>query len=285
MKLEYLTSQKLDQLISIAIREDVGEGDHSTLAAIPADATNQARLVMKADGVIAGLELARSIFHQLDEGLNVTLFHQDGDQVKQGDVVLKVTGKARSILTAERLVLNFMQRMSGIATYTRSLTDLVAGTGARILDTRKTTPGIRMIEKWAVTIGGGQNHRFGLFDMIMLKDNHIDFAGGISNAIKATHQYLEQTGKSLKIEIETRNLKEVAEVIEAGGVDVILLDNMDIPTLKKAVEMVAGRFKTEASGGITATNLRKIAETGVDFISVGALTHSYKSLDMSLKAD
>lgn len=245
---------------------------------------SKARLLIKEAGILAGVELAQHIFKQFDPSLVVTIIHRDGDIIKNGDVAFTVEGPSRSILTTERLVLNCMQRMSGIATLTKRLSDLVQGTKATLLDTRKTTPNFRLLEKWAVVIGGGQNHRIGLFDMIMLKDNHIDMAGGIEQAILRTKEYLRATNKNLRIEIETRNLKEVEEVVRVGDVDVIMLDNMSLHELQQAVWLINGRYKTEASGGITPETIRKVAECGVDFISVGALTHSVKSIDMSLKA-
>lgn len=284
VKPNYVTKEAINEFITSAIKEDIGEGDHSSLASIPAETLRKARLVIKDDGVIAGLELAKLIFHHIDRSLEVNLLLNDGDFVKKGDIGLTVSGSARSILSAERLLLNCMQRMSGIATYTRKMQLLISHTEAKILDTRKTTPNFRLPEKWAVYIGGGQNHRFGLFDMIMLKDNHIDFAGGITNAISATKKYLSENNKVLKIEVETRSLEEVQEVLEIGGIDVIMLDNMDTDMMKEAVRMINKQFAVEASGGITEESIRAIAECGVDFISVGALTHSVKSLDISLKA-
>nr|WP_302180071.1 carboxylating nicotinate-nucleotide diphosphorylase [Chryseosolibacter indicus] len=266
------------------MKEDVGDGDHSSLAAIPENAVGKAKLLIKENGIIAGIELAIRIFNQFDPSLKVETFFKDGDEVKKGDIALTVSGSSRSLLTTERFVLNSMQRMSGIATYTRHLLNLIKGTGAQLLDTRKTTPNFRLLEKWAVAIGGGQNHRVGLYDMIMLKDNHIDLAGGVQPAIIRTKDYLRARNKALKIEVETRNLEEVKQVLEVGEIDVIMLDNMDVKTMKEAVKLINGRFKTEASGGITEETIRPIAECGVDFISVGALTHSIKSLDLSLKA-
>lgn len=280
----YITPHFLEQFITSALAEDIGDGDHSTLASIPERAKSKARLLIKEEGILAGVELAQQIFTRFDPSLIVTTTHRDGDSITRGDVALTVEGLSRSILTTERLVLNCMQRMSGIATRTKQLCDLVQGTKATLLDTRKTTPNFRLLEKWAVLIGGGQNHRIGLFDMIMLKDNHIDMAGGIEQAILRTKEYLRATNKSLKIEIETRNLKEVEEVLRVGDVDVIMLDNMSLHELQQAVWLINGRYKTEASGGITPESIRKVAECGVDFISVGALTHSVKSIDMSLKA-
>nr|WP_262908660.1 carboxylating nicotinate-nucleotide diphosphorylase [Hymenobacter translucens] len=264
--------------------EDIGDGDHSSLAAIPADAHNRAHLLVKGEGVLAGVALAHHIFRAVDPSLQVKELLSDGTQVKYGDIALTVAGPARSILTAERLVLNCMQRMSAIATYTASLNRLLAGTKARLLDTRKTTPNFRLCEKWAVLIGGGVNHRYGLFDMIILKDNHVDYAGGIRQAIEGTHTYLKELGRQLPIEVETRNLAEVQQVLDAGGVDRIMLDNMSPAQLREAVALIGGRFPTEASGGITEQTIAEVAATGVDFISVGALTHSVKSLDLSLKA-
>ena len=280
----YLTSETLSTFIRTALAEDVGDGDHSALAAIPATAYNRARLLVKADGVLAGVTLAELIFKQVDAGLNVQVQLPDGSPVRYGDVAFVVEGPARSILTAERLVLNCMQRMSGIATYTAQLTQLLAGTKARLLDTRKTTPNFRLCEKWAVLIGGGVNHRYGLFDMIMLKDNHVDYAGGVAAAVQATHAYLQRTGRQLPIVLETRTLAEVQQALEVGGIDRIMLDNMPPAQLREAVALVAGRVPLEASGGITEQTLPAVAATGIDYISVGALTHSASILDLSLKA-
>lgn len=284
MKPTYLTEQSISAFIASALAEDIGDGDHSSLAAIPADAQNQARLLIKGDGILAGVELATYIFRAVDPSLQVKVLLQDGAPVKYGDIGLTVKGKAQSILTAERLVLNCMQRMSGIATYTRSLLQLIEGTSAKLLDTRKTTPNFRLMEKWAVVIGGGHNHRFGLYDMVMLKDNHVDYAGGIREAITATQRYLQEKGKNLQIEVETRTLQEVKEALETGGIHRIMLDNMAPDMMREAVQMIGGRYETEASGGINEKTIRAVAETGVDFISVGALTHSTGSLDISLKA-
>lgn len=284
MRPSYITDQFLHQFILAAFAEDVGDGDHSTLASIPFSAKSKARLLVKQDGILAGVELAELIFKHFDSTLIVTVSIQDGNPVKKGDVAFVVEGSSRSILTCERLVLNCMQRMSAIATLTHYLSGLIKGTNARLLDTRKTTPNFRLLEKWAVLIGGGHNHRIGLFDMIMLKDNHIDMAGGIEKAIIQTKEYLRATKKSLRIEIETRNLDEVKEVIRVGGVDVIMLDNMSVEDMRKAVRVIDGKYKTEASGGITEETIRSVAEAGVDFISAGALTHSVKSMDLSLKA-
>lgn len=284
MRPAYVTDEFLQEFIHSAFKEDVGEGDHSSLASIPEKATSKARLLVKDTGILAGIDLALQIFKHADDRLQVDVHLQDGASVKPGDVALIVSGSSRSILTAERLVLNCMQRMSGIATKTASLVELIKGTSAHILDTRKTTPNFRLLEKWAVLIGGGYNHRIGLFDMIMLKDNHIDMAGGIKQAIVQTNDYLRATKKKLKIEVETRSLAEVEQVLTIGNIDIIMLDNMDVETMRQAVKMVDGRYKTEASGGITEKTIREVAMTGVDYISVGALTHSIKSLDLSLKA-
>jgi len=273
-----------DYLIELAIREDLGDGDHTSLATIPASAKGKASLMIKEDGILAGMEIAEIVFSKIDTDTTFKPLLTDGTNIKKGDVAFIVEGKIVSLLAAERLALNFMQRMSGIATYTNILVRKLAGLNAKLLDTRKTTPLLREIEKMAVRIGGGYNHRFGLFDMIMIKDNHIDFAGGIQQAIKATTIYLKKTNKELKIEIEVRDFKELSEVIETGSINRIMLDNFSPHDLKKALELIGGRFETEASGGITLKNIRAYAETGVDYISVGALTHHIKSLDMSLKA-
>jgi nicotinate-nucleotide pyrophosphorylase (carboxylating) len=273
-----------NEIIQRALAEDLGSGDHSTLATIPADARGAARLIVKDTGILAGVEMAQAIVAQYDPGLTLKVYIQDGAQVGEGDIAFTLLGSQRSILVVERLLLNFMQRMSGIATQTRTYVDAVEGTKCRVLDTRKTTPGLRGIEKWAVRIGGGMNHRMGLYDMVMIKDNHADFAGGIPNAIRAAQDYLERTGLDLAIEVETRSLKEVETVLSVGGVQRIMLDNFDPALLKKAVELIAGRYETEASGGIVLETIRSYAETGVDYISVGALTHSVRSLDLSLKA-
>ncbi|RAU84311.1 carboxylating nicotinate-nucleotide diphosphorylase [Pontibacter arcticus] len=284
MKPTYLTQQAISDFIAQALAEDIGDGDHSSLASIPADAQNQARLLVKGDGILAGIEMAGYIFNAVDPELKVEVLLTDGTPVKYGDVALTVKGKAQSILTAERLVLNCMQRMSGIATYTHYLSSLIEGTGAKLLDTRKTTPNFRIMEKWAVLIGGGVNHRYGLFDMIILKDNHVDYAGGIRQAIEATQNYLKEKGKDLKIEVETRTLDEVRQAVETGGIHRIMLDNMSPDMMREAVAIIGGKYETEASGGITETTIRAVAECGVDYISVGALTHSIKSIDLSLKA-
>lgn len=284
MKPSYLTPAAIQHFIQSALAEDIGPGDYSSLASIPAEKTGKAQLLIKDDGILAGIELAVEIFHAVDSRLQVELLKKDGDEVKIGDVGLIVSGPSASILSAERLVLNCMQRMSGIATKTHRLTQLILHTKARLMDTRKTTPNFRLMEKWAVLIGGGINHRFALYDMVMLKDNHVDFAGGIRSAIERTSAYLTENKLDLKIEVETRNLDEVRQVLEVGGIDFIMLDNMDYDTMKAAVRMVDGRFLTEASGGITEETLPLVAECGVDFISMGALTYSVTALDMSLKA-
>lgn len=284
MNLPYLTQERLTGFIRAALEEDLGDGDHSSLSCIPPEVQSKARLLIKDKGIIAGLSLAEMIFHHVDPELQIEMMMEDGQSVNIGDTGLYVSGRAQSILSVERLILNCLQRMSGIATYTHQLTQLIAGTGAKLLDTRKTTPNFRMLEKWAVAIGGGTNHRFGLYDMIMLKDNHIDFAGGIEKAVKNCKEYLAKNHLDLKIEVETRNIPEVKEVIRIGGVDRIMLDNMTAAEMKEAVGIVNEQYETEASGGITEATIREVAETGVDFISVGALTHSIKSLDISLKA-
>lgn len=269
--------------IQQSLQEDIGSGDHSSLAAIPAGANGRAKLLIKEDGIVAGIELALLIFKLADPTLIIEVFKKDGDLVKRGDEALHVFGSIHSILKTERLVLNLMQRLSGIATTTARIVKKTEGTGVRILDTRKTTPGLRMLEKWAVTVGGGYNHRFGLFDMVMLKDNHIDYAGGIVPAIQNTLSYLEKNKLNLKIEVETRNLDEVKTVMDTGGIHRIMLDNFSPAIIKEAVKLIGGRYETEASGGITELNVKEYAETGVDFISIGALTHSVKSMDISLK--
>lgn len=280
----YLTEKSIADFISAALLEDVGPGDYSSLASVPTNAQNRARLLIKGEGILAGVELAQHIFRQVDPTLSIEVKIQDGTSVKYGDIGLTVEGSARSILMAERLVLNCMQRMSGIATYTHFLNSLIKDTGARLLDTRKTTPNFRLPEKWAVAIGGGTNHRFGLYDMIMLKDNHVDYAGGITAAIAATRKYLKENNLDLAIEVETRSIAEVEEVLKIGGIQRIMLDNMSPELMQQAVKLIGGRYEIEASGGITETTIRQVAECGVDFISVGALTHSHKSLDISLKA-
>lgn len=279
------TKQELiDRLIDLAFAEDIGDGDHTTLSCIPEDAMGRSRLLIKEAGVLAGVEVAKEIFHRFDPTMQVEVLMGDGSEVKPGDVAMIVSGKVRSLLQTERLMLNVMQRMSGIATMTRRYVKQLEGTHTRVLDTRKTTPGMRMLEKEAVRIGGGVNHRIGLFDMILLKDNHVDFAGGIANAIRRAREYCREKGKDLKIEIEVRSLDELRQVLEVGGVDRIMFDNFTPDLTRQAVAMVGGRYETESSGGITFDTLRDYAEAGVDFISVGALTHSVKGLDMSFKA-
>ncbi|TAF34129.1 MAG: carboxylating nicotinate-nucleotide diphosphorylase [Cytophagales bacterium] len=283
----YLAPELIQDFVKRALHEDIGDGDHSALSAIPAQAVKKARLLVKGEGILAGVELAEHIFRIVNPELKVEVLIKDGSVVKFGDVGLLVEGSARSILMAERLVLNCMQRMSGIATLTQEMVNLVKGTKARLLDTRKTSPNSRLIEKWAVKIGGGQNHRFGLFDMIMLKDNHVDFAGSIEKAILAAQAYLKDQKLNLAIEIETRNLDEVKQAVQMaqkGALQRIMFDNMPLDMLHEAVRLVNGICETEASGGITKASIAGIARSGVDFISVGALTHSYQSMDISLKA-
>ena len=274
----------IEKLIELSFAEDIGDGDHTTLSSSPEDAMGENILIIKEDGVLAGVEMAKRIFAHFDKELAVEVLINDGAEVKKGDVAMRVSGKVRSLLQTERLMLNVMQRMSGIATMTRKYVKQLEGTNTRVLDTRKTTPGMRIMEKEAVKIGGGVNHRIGLFDMILLKDNHVDFAGGIKQAIERAKEYCREKGKDLKIEIEVRNFDELQQVLDLGGVDRIMFDNFDTTATRKAVEMVAGRFETESSGGITFDTLRDYALCGVDFISVGALTHSVKGLDMSFKA-
>jgi nicotinate-nucleotide pyrophosphorylase (carboxylating) len=272
------------ELIDNALREDIGDGDHSTLSCVPESAIGKAQLLIKEDGILAGIELAEIIFKRFDPSLQIEIFLKDGSAVKSGDIAFIVSGSSRSILTTERLVLNCMQRMSGIATQTNKIVSCIEGCETKLLDTRKTTPGIRILEKWAVRIGGGYNHRFGLFDMLMLKDNHIDYAGGIRPAILRANDYLKAQKKNLKIEIEVRNIQELNEVLHVGMVDRIMLDNFSPDEIRDALKIIPSQYETEASGGITLETIRSYAETGVQFISVGALTHSAKSLDMSLKA-
>ena len=274
----------VDRLIDLSFAEDIGDGDHTTLCCIPEDAMGKSKLLIKEDGILAGVEIAKEVFHRFDPTMQVEVFMGDGSKVKKGDVAMIVTGKVRSLLQTERLMLNIMQRMSGIATMTSKYVERLEGTHTRVLDTRKTTPGMRMLEKQAVKIGGGCNHRIGLFDMILLKDNHVDFSGGIANAINRCHEYLKEKGLELKIEIEVRNFEELKQAMDCGGIDRIMLDNFSVEDTKKAVEIVGGKYETESSGGITFDTLRDYAECGVDFISVGALTHSVKGLDMSFKA-
>ena len=274
----------IDRLIDLAFAEDIGDGDHTTLSCIPATAMGKSKLLIKEAGVLAGVEVAKEIFNRFDPTMKVEVFINDGTEVKPGDIVMVVEGKVQSLLQTERLMLNVMQRMSGIATMTRKYAQKLVGTHTHVLDTRKTTPGMRILEKMAVKIGGGVNHRIGLFDMILLKDNHVDFAGGIEQAITRAQNYLKEKGKNLKIEIEVRNFDELEQAMKVGGIDRIMLDNFNIENTKEAVRRINGRFEVESSGGITFDTLRDYAECGVDFISVGALTHSVKSLDMSFKA-
>lgn len=280
----YTVDELNDRLIDLSFSEDIGDGDHTTLCCIPEDAMGKSKLLIKEEGILAGMRIAKEIFHRFDPTMEVEQFMEDGAHVKPGDVAMIVTGKVRSLLQTERLMLNVMQRMSGIATMTHRYVKKLEGLHTRILDTRKTTPGMRMLEKEAVKIGGGVNHRIGLFDMILLKDNHVDFAGGIENAISRCHDYLKAKGKDLKIEIEVRNLDELKEVMRVGGVDRIMLDNFSPELTKEAVKIVGGKYEIESSGGITFDTIRDYAESGVDFVSVGALTHSVKGLDMSFKA-
>jgi nicotinate-nucleotide pyrophosphorylase (carboxylating) len=289
MKPAYLTEENINAFITAALAEDIGEGDHSSLAAVPAEAQSRARLLIKAEGMLAGVELASRIFRAVDASLQVDVHLPDASAIQPGNIALVVAGPARAILSAERLALNCLQRMSGIATYTHRLQSLIQHTKAKLLDTRKTTPNFRLPEKWAVAIGGGTNHRYALYDMVMLKDNHIDFGGGIRTTVEKTRQYLRNHHKDLKIEVETRNLDEVQQVLDVGGVDVIMLDNMTPDEMKQAVALVNAastvkQCETEASGNINEDTIVAAAESGVDFVSVGALTHSVQSLDMSLKA-
>ncbi|MFP4557658.1 MAG: carboxylating nicotinate-nucleotide diphosphorylase [Bacteroidales bacterium] len=273
----------INSILDLAIAEDIGDGDHSSISCIPSSATGKVQLMAKQQGCIAGIEIAKVIYHKIDEHIHFTPYLADGVNVKFGDIAFTAEGSIRSLLQAERIVLNVMQRMSGIATQTQEYVKAVEGTKAKILDTRKTTPGMRELDKMAVRIGGGQNHRMGLYDMIMLKDNHIDFAGGISQAIRKANNYLAEIGKGIHIEVETRSMEEVEEVLNIGGVQRIMLDNFSIEQTQQAVKLINGRFETESSGGITLETIRPYAETGVDYISVGALTHQIKSLDMNLK--
>lgn len=280
----YVTNERLQHFITEAIKEDLGDGDHSTLASVPEHLQQRARLLVKDDCVLAGVELAKEIFHHYDKNLKIEVFKNDGDQVVKGDVALTVEGSARSILSMERFVLNCMQRMSGIASSSREMALLVADTDTKILDTRKTTPNFRMCEKWAVYIGGATNHRYGLYDMIMLKDNHNDYAGGITKAVASTVKYLQENNKSLKIEVETRNLEEVKEALATNAVDIIMLDNMSLDQMSEAVKLIGNKAKTEASGGITKESVQAIAKTGVNFISSGSIIYSAPNIDLSLKA-
>lgn len=276
--------KEIDLIIANAIREDVGDGDHSSLACIPTNAKGKAKLLVKDEGVIAGVAFAKHVFSYVDDNLRVEVLIEDGSQVKYGDIVFYVEGSSQSILKAERLVLNAMQRMSAIATKTKYFVNLLKGTNTKILDTRKTTPGIRALEKWAVKIGGGENHRFALYDMIMLKDNHIDFAGGLTKAIEKTRQYLKDTNRELKIIVEARNLQEIQEIVKSDGVYRILIDNFNYEDTRKAIEIIGGKCLTESSGSINEKTIRGYAECGVDYISSGALTHSVHNMDLSLKA-
>lgn len=280
----YTVDELEDRLIDLAFAEDIGDGDHTTLCCIPEDAMGKSHLLIKEDGILAGIDVAKRVFAKFDPTLKVEVLIEDGAKVKVGDIAMVVSGKVRSLLQTERLMLNIMQRMSGIATMTHKYVERLKGTRTHVLDTRKTTPGMRILEKQAVKIGGGMNHRIGLFDMILLKDNHVDFAGGIKNAIERCHKYLKEKSLDLKIEIEVRNFIEIQQVIDCGGVDRIMFDNFSVDDTRTAVEMIAERFETESSGGITFDTIRQYAECGVDYISVGALTHSVKGLDMSFKA-
>ncbi len=277
-------NELIDRLIDLSFAEDIGDGDHTTLCCIPEDAMGKSHLLIKEDGILAGVEIAKEVFARFDPTMVVEVLINDGAKVHRGDIAMVVTGKVRSLLQTERLMLNIMQRMSGIATMTHRYVERIEGTGAHVLDTRKTTPGMRMLEKMAVKIGGGVNHRIGLFDMILLKDNHIDFAGGISNAINRCHAYLKERNLDLKIEIEVRNFDELNQVLECGGVNRIMLDNFTVAATKKAVDLINHRYEVESSGNITLDTIRSYAEQGVDYVSVGALTHSVKGLDMSFKA-
>ncbi len=277
-------NELIDRLIDLSFAEDIGDGDHTTLCCIPEDAMGKSHLLIKEDGILAGVEIAKEVFARFDPTMVVEVLINDGAKVHRGDIAMVVTGKVRSLLQTERLMLNIMQRMSGIATMTHRYVERIEGTGAHVLDTRKTTPGMRMLEKMAVKIGGGVNHRIGLFDMILLKDNHVDFSGGISNAINRCHAYLKERNLDLKIEIEVRNFDELNQVLECGGVNRIMLDNFTVADTKKAVELINHRYEVESSGNITLDTIRSYAEQGVDYVSVGALTHSVKGLDMSFKA-
>lgn len=279
-----IKAEDVKAFIQSALKEDVGDGDHTSLSTIPAGAKGKARLIVKDEGILAGVELAKAIFLEVDPELEIEVLMNDGDEIKYGDIAFYVSGKDQSILTAERLVLNCMQRMSGIATTTRRIVKKLEGTKCKVLDTRKTTPNFRLPEKWAVKIGGGVNHRTGLYDMILIKDNHVDYAGGIKNALNSAQKYLKETGRDLPIEIEVRGLAELREVLEVGGVVRIMLDNFDYDLTREALEVIDGRFPVESSGGITPDTVRAYADCGVDYVSMGYLTHSIKSLDLSLKA-
>ncbi len=274
----------IDEIIRKALEEDLGDGDHTSLSTIPENATGKARLIIKQQGILAGLEIAEKVFNILDPDIIFKKLLPDGSHVKPGDIAFEISGRARSILSGERLALNFMQRLSGIASFTAKLVEITKAYPVKLLDTRKTTPLLRELEKYAVRTGGGENHRMGLYDMILIKDNHVDFAGGISNAIEASRTYLQNNGKSMKIEIEVRNFDELRQVLEKGGVDRIMLDNFSPQDMQRAVKIIDHRCETEASGGISIENIQQYAATGVDFISVGALTHQIQSMDMSLKA-
>ncbi len=278
------TDELIDDLLNLAFAEDLGDGDHTTLSTIPADAMGRSRLIIKEDGILAGVDIAEKVLHKVDPTIKMTVMLKDGTEVKKGDIAFTAEGPVRSLLIAERTMLNIMQRMSGVATMTRRYQDELKGLHTRVLDTRKTTPGMRMLEKEAVKMGGGTNHRIGLFDMILIKDNHIDFAGGIEKAISRANDYCRENGKYLKIDVEVRILDEILRVLSHGGVDRIMFDNFTPALTKEAVALVNGKVETESSGGITLENLREYGEAGVDFISVGALTHSVKGLDMSFKA-
>ena len=280
----YTEKELVDKLIDLSFAEDIGDGDHTTLCCIPEEARGKSRMIIKEEGILAGVKIAEEVFNRFDSTLKVEILINDGTKVKPGDVAMVVEGSVRSLLQTERLMLNIVQRMSGIATITHKYMELLKGTKAKVLDTRKTTPGMRILEKMAVKIGGGENHRIGLFDMILLKDNHVDFAGGISNAIDRCHEYLNSKNKDLKIEIEVRSIDELNQVLEHGGVNRIMLDNFSVEKTRMAVDLISGKYEIESSGGITLDTIRNYAECGVDYISVGALTHSVKSLDISFKA-
>ena len=280
----YTEKELVDKLIDLSFAEDIGDGDHTTLCCIPEEARGKSRMIIKEEGILAGVKIAEEVFNRFDSTLKVEILINDGTKVKPGDVAMVVEGSVRSLLQTERLMLNIVQRMSGIATITHKYMELLKGTKAKVLDTRKTTPGMRILEKMAVKIGGGENHRIGLFDMILLKDNHVDFAGGISNAIDRCHEYLEAKNKDLKIEIEVRSIDELNQVLEHGGVNRIMLDNFSVEDTRMAVDLIGGKYEIESSGGITLDTIRSYAECGVDYISVGALTHSVKSLDISFKS-
>jgi len=277
-------NQLIDELINLAFREDIGDGDHTTLSCIPTTLQGKAQLIIKQDGVLCGVDVAKRVFELFDPSLKMTVFIEDGTEVKKGDIAFVVEGKSVSILQCERLILNFMQRLSGVSTQTKKYVDLLKGTNTKVLDTRKTTPGMRLLEKYAVKMGGGENHRIGLYDMILIKDNHIDFTGGVVAALNKTNAYLKEKGKDLKIVIEARTLTDISEIIAYGGVFRILIDNFTPEQTKEAIRLIDRKCKTESSGGITFETIRAYAEAGVDYISVGALTHQIRSLDMSLKA-